>query len=75
MDEQIVPKKTLKEKVLDLIGSARFWQITMAAGAVLAAHYIPDLEFFFHTLATWLAAVAGIGTLDSVAERFSGIKG
>ncbi len=57
-------------KVTDLLNSLRFWQVTFAAAFVLAGHYLPD-PFLWNTLATWLGAVAGIGTLDSVATKMS----
>ncbi len=56
------------KKVTDLLNSLRFWQVTAAAALVLAGHYFPD-PFLWNTLATWLATVAGIGTLDSIATK------
>lgn len=61
------------EKVTALFGSVRFWQVTLATLFVLAGHYLPDLAFLWNTLAGYLAAVAGIGTLDSVASRLGSI--
>lgn len=64
----------MKKKIAQLIGSIRFWQITGSALALIGAHYLPDMEFLFTTIAAWLATVAGIGTLDAVAMRFSGVE-
>lgn len=59
-------------KIGVLFTSIRFWQMTLAALFVLLGHYFPGMEFLWDTLAAYLAAVTGIGTLDSVATRISG---
>jgi len=64
----------MPEKLLDLLNSIRFWQVTLATAFVLLGHYLPDLSFLWNTLATWLATVAGIGTLDSIAVKLSSKK-
>lgn len=66
--------KSLWEKVKELLNSIRFWQLTLAMFAVLAAHYFPQLEFFFTTVAAYLATVVGIGSLDSFAVKVSSKK-
>lgn len=60
------------QKLSELLGSIRFWQVTFATAFVLLGHYLPDLAFLWNTLATYLAAVAGIGTLDSIALKAGG---
>jgi hypothetical protein len=59
----------MKEKLLSLLSSIRFWLITLGTLSVLAAHYIPNLQFFFDTVAIWLATVTGIGTLDKMFAK------
>lgn len=61
-------------KIKELLNSLRFWQVTGATGLVLLGHYIPDQAFLWNTLATYFAAVAGIGSLDSIATKLSGTK-
>lgn len=60
------------QKLSELFNSVRFWQVTLATTFVLLGHYLPDMVFLWNTLAAYLAAVAGIGTLDSVATKFGG---
>lgn len=59
-------------KVKELVGSIRFWQVTFATGFLILGHYLPNDAFLWNALAGWLGTVAGIGTLDSVAEKVSG---
>ncbi len=59
-------------KIKEILNSLRFWQVTFATGFILAGHYLPDMSFLWNSLAAWLATVAGIGTLDSIAEKSSG---
>lgn len=67
-------EKNILDKLKELFGSIRFWQVSSATSFVLLGHYFPDAQFLWNTLAAWLAAVASIGTLDSVASRISGDK-
>ncbi len=63
------------QKIAALLNSVRFWQVTGATAFILAGHYLPDQSFLWNSLAGWLAAVAGIGTLDSVATKMAGTTG
>lgn len=56
----------MQEKVLAILGSVRFWLITLATASLLAGHYAPDLKYLFDQLAIWLTAVAAIGTIDKL---------
>lgn len=62
------------EKIKNVLSSIRFWQLTFATAFVLVGHYFPQGQFLWNTLATFLAAVVGIGTADSVAQNISGTK-
>lgn len=62
----------MTQKLKDLFNSVRFWQVTLATVFVLLGHYAPGMDFLWNTLAGFLATVAGIGTLDSVASKISG---
>jgi len=55
------------EKVLNILGSVRFWIVTLTA--VVGVLNGQDVST---VVQVWLAAVAGLGTLDSVATKFSG---
>lgn len=57
------------DKVFTILGSVRFWIVTLTA---LVA--ILDGDAVLTVVQGWLAAVAAIGTLDSVASRFAGTK-
>lgn len=65
------------DKLKAILGSVRFWIVTLTAVlAVLEAIVGGTLtmQLVFDTAQIWLAAVVGIGTLDSVAERIGGKK-
>ena len=54
-------------KLLAIVGSVRFWLITLAAASVYAGLLQAngfDWKTLFDTLASWLAVVAGVGTVD-----------
>ena len=57
------------EKLLALVKSIRFWQLTLAAGSEALALTQPDLANLFHVIAGWLVAVAGIGTVDKFNQK------
>lgn len=57
----------MTEKVLDILASVRFWIITLTA--VVA---VLDGNAVLTVVQAWLAAVAAIGTLDSVATKIGG---
>ncbi len=64
--------KTLKQKFIELLNSTRFWTITATAvvailGAIQSGSL--DMNFVLSTIKVWLIAVAGVGTLDSIAEK------
>jgi hypothetical protein len=61
--------QSLWEKALGILGSIRFW--ILALTAILA---ILNGEPVLMVLQVFFAAVAGLGTLDSVASRFAGTK-
>ncbi len=55
------------QKIVNILGSVRFWIVTLTA-ALGILNGSPVVE----TIQMWLAAVATIGTLDSVAVKLSG---
>ena len=55
------------QKVLEILGSPRFWLIT--ATAVVAVLNGADFQV---TLQAWTAAVVGIGTVEKVAAKIGG---
>lgn len=56
----------MAKKTLDLLGSVRFWIVTLTA-VVSVLQGMPALEVF----QAWAVAVVGLGTLDSVALKLS----
>jgi hypothetical protein len=54
-------------KILGILGSVRFWIVTLTAvvGILNGQDVVTVVQ-------VWLAAVAGIGTLDSMASRIGG---
>ena len=65
---------TMKEKLVELINSIRFWQTTLGTIFVILGHYLPNMEFLWNTLAAYLGVVISIGTLDSIAVKISSKK-
>lgn len=65
------------EKVGKILSSVRFWIVTLAAASVYVGVVQQngfDLKALLDALGIWLGTVAGIGTLDSVAQNISGTK-
>ncbi len=65
----------IKQKFGALFGSVRFWIITLTAIVTglqaISTHSGFDLNTELQIIKLWLLAVVGIGTLDSVATKFS----
>lgn len=57
----------MTEKIKGILGSVRFWIVTLAA-----VTGVLEGQDFLNVVQVWLAAVAAIGTLDSVATKISG---
>jgi hypothetical protein len=56
-------------KLKSLLGSLRFWQLTLAAGAEILALAGPAQgTSIYHIIAMWLVGVAAIGTIDKAAQ-------
>lgn len=55
-------------KVQELLGSIRFWMITVAALLEIASQIWGDTSII-NIIQVWLVAVTGVGTLDSVATK------
>lgn len=54
-------------KLLGIVGSIRFWLITLAAASVYVGLLQSngfDWKTLLDTIASWLAVVAGVGTID-----------
>ena len=59
-------------KVKGILGSIRFWQITLAAASVYAGFVIANgfnLPVLLDSIAIWLGTVAGIGTFDKAFSK------
>lgn len=56
----------MANKVIVLLGSVRFWILTLTA--IVA---VLDGQELLTVIQVWLAAVAAVGTLDSIATKFS----
>lgn len=64
--------KTFKEKIISLLNSTRFWMLSATAiVAIINAKIVGTLDtnFVLNTVKIWLMAIAGVGTLDSIAEK------
>ncbi len=61
------------EKLKGILGSLRFWLVTLTAALAIAEIVWGGTEVV-RVLQAWLAAVVGIGTLDSVATKIGGNK-
>ena len=61
----------MKDKIIAILGSVRFWMVTLAAASVYVGLVQAngfDLKALLDTIAAWLATVAGIGTLDKITS-------
>jgi len=60
-------------KVKEILGSIRFWIMTLTAIVALLEAWagdVLDLSFMFKTIEIWLGAIVALGTFDSVASKF-----
>ena len=63
------------EKLKNLLGSLRFWQVTLANLAVYIGVIIANgfsVEGLFTAIAAWFVIVAGVGTFDKAAKSVGG---
>lgn len=51
----------MARKVIAILGSVRFWALTLAAGAAIL-----NGQDFLLVVQVWLAAVAAVGTVDKL---------
>jgi len=63
----------MKDKVKALLGSIRFWIVTLTAIVAILEGW-GDIATVLDIVKMWLLTVAGIGTVDSVAKNLSGSK-
>ena len=61
------------DKLKAVLGSLRFWLITITAALAIAEILWGGTEVI-RILEAWLITVVGIGTLDSVAMKIGGKK-
>ena len=63
----------MKDKITALLGSIRFWIVTLTAIVAILETTVTgfDLAAVLEIIKVYLVTVAGIGTLDSVAEKIS----
>jgi hypothetical protein len=61
----------MKAKILGILGSVRFWIITLGAiSAFLAFVDVNGFKFsdLFNAIAIWLGVVSGVGTIDKLGK-------
>lgn len=58
----------MKEKLLELFGSRRFWQVTIAFLVQIVKLYAPQFEELANLVSVYLLTVAGIGTVDKLKK-------
>lgn len=61
------------EKIKELFGSIRFWMVTLTAILSILQVYStgdPQIVELLDIIKTYLIAVIGLGTMDSVATKF-----
>lgn len=67
-------KEIVSGKIKELFGSLRFWLLTTTALLmILQLNGVIDGPTF-DVIKTWLLAVFGVGTLDSIADKIGGKK-
>jgi len=67
----------MKEKILELTSSIRFWVATFAWLSDYLAEVSAngfDVVVLFTQLSYWLGTIVAIGTADSIATKFSSKK-
>lgn len=64
-------------KIKALLGSVRFWLLTVAMlGEVanIALTGEPSFDAIFMVIQVWIGAVVALGTFDSVSEKFGSMR-
>jgi len=67
----------MKDKILALLSSIRFWMVTLAAVSIYLGNVESngfDLKILLDSIATWLGVVVGIGTADKLAQAVRGTE-
>jgi len=61
----------MKTKIKELLGSIRFWIVTLTAITAILANVAEGLELhsILDIVTVYFATVAAIGTLDSIAVK------
>ena len=63
----------LLEKVKALLGSIRFWIITLTAVIAVLEQQVTgtlDIIFVLKTVEAWLAVIATLGTIDGIVTKY-----
>jgi len=55
-------------KKVALMGSIRFWTISLAAISQIVKIYVPDLTALLDIISVWFLTVAGVGTVDKLRK-------
>lgn len=64
----------MKNKIDEILNSARFWMLTSIAILMILQYYNVLNSDVIKIIEGWIAAVFGVGTLDSVATKIGGKK-
>lgn len=59
----------MKEKILQIFGSIRFWEVTIASFSQIMKMFLPNLAGLWDVITIWLGVVVSIGTADKLAEK------
>lgn len=62
------------EKFKSILGSSRFWILTVGFLGQVVKLYFPEHEVIFNLFTTWLLTVAGIGTVDKLSKALKETK-
>lgn len=65
----------MKDKLIVLLGSIRFWIVTTGSISAYLAHLSTNgfsAADLFNAISIWLGIVVGLGSIDSAATRLSG---
>lgn len=64
----------MTQKIQLLLGSIRFWEVTLATLSQIAKIYFPAHSVLWDILTVYLGVVVSIGTADSIATKIGVAK-
>jgi len=60
--------KKMYAKKMELLGSRRFWQLTLTAALELVKNTNPEMTDVLTVIQVWLIGITTVGTIDKIGK-------